>query len=68
MMGRYNRLAPEEQRILHVTLVAAAAALWFALAWEEVLVLAALPLLAIVATALIRMARRRAKREEKLLY
>ncbi len=68
MMERYNRLPPEEQRIVHVTLLAAAPALWFAIAWEEVMVLAALPLLAIVATALIRTARRRAKRQEKLLY
>jgi len=69
MIGRYNRLPPEEQRIINVTLLAAAAALWFALAWEEVMVLTALPLLAIVATALIRTARRRAKRhKEELLY
>ncbi len=69
MMGRYNRLPPEEQRIVNVTLVAAAPALWFAVAWEEVMVLAALPLLAIVATALIRTSRRRARREqEELLY
>ena len=65
MMGRYNRLPPEEQRIVHVTLVAAAAALWFAVAWEEVMVLTALPLLAIVATALIRTSRRRARREQE---
>jgi hypothetical protein len=69
MIGRYNRLPPEEQRIVNVTLLAAAAALWFAVAWEEVMVLAALPLLAIVATALVRTARRRARRhKEKLLY
>ena len=69
MLGRYNRLPPEEQRIVNVTLLAAAAALWFAVAWEEVMVLAALPLLATVATVLIRTARRRAKRHnEKLLY
>jgi hypothetical protein len=65
MMGRYNRLPPEEQRIVNVTLVAAAAALWFAVAWEEVMVLTALPLLAIVATALIRTSRRRARREQE---
>jgi hypothetical protein len=68
MMERYNRLPPEEQRVVNVTLLAAAPVLWFAVAWEEVMVLAALPLLAIVATALIRTARRRAKRKEKLLY
>jgi hypothetical protein len=69
MIGRYNRLPPEEQRIVNVTLLATAAALWFAVAWEEVMVLAALPLLAVVATALIRTARRRAKRhKETLLY
>jgi non-ribosomal peptide synthetase component E (peptide arylation enzyme) len=68
MMGRYNRLPPEEQRVVNVTLLAAAPALWLAVAWEEVMVLAALPLLAIGAAALIRTARRRAKRKEKLLY
>ena len=69
MMGRYNRLPPEEQRIVNVTLLAAAASLWFAVAWEEVMVLAALPLLAIVATALIRTARRTGEaRQEELLY
>jgi hypothetical protein len=65
MIGRYNRLPPEEQRIVNVTLVAAAAALWFAVAWEEVMVLTAFPLLAIVATALIRTSRRRARREQE---
>jgi hypothetical protein len=43
MMDRYSRLPPEEQRIVVVTLLCAAAALWLAVAWEEVMVLAALP-------------------------
>jgi hypothetical protein len=45
MMDRYSRLPPEEQRIVVVTLLCAAAALWLAIAWEEVMVLMALPLL-----------------------
>jgi hypothetical protein len=69
MFERYNRFPPEEQRIVVVTLLAAAAALWLAVAWEEVMVLTALPLLWVVAWALIRTARRRADRhDEKLTY
>ena len=69
MFERYNRLPPEEQRIVVVTLLAAAAALWLAVAWEELMVLAALPLLSVMAWALIRTARRRAERHaEELLY
>ena len=45
MMERYNRLPPEEQRIVVVTLLGAAASLWLAVAWEELMVLAAIPLL-----------------------
>jgi len=69
MIGRYNRLPPEEQRIVIVMLLGAAASLWLAVAWEELMVLAAIPLLAFIAWALIRTARRRAERhKEKLLY
>lgn len=69
MMGRYNRLPPEEQRIVVVTLLAAAASLWLAVAWEELMVLVAIPLLCGIAWALIRTARRRAERhKEELLY
>jgi hypothetical protein len=69
MMDRYSRLPPEEQRIVVVTLLCAAAALWLAIAWEEVMVLAALPLLAMVAWLSIRSTRRRVERnEEKFLY
>ena len=69
MMDRYNRLPPEEQRIVVITLLATAASLWLAVAWQEVMVLAALPLLAVVAWALIRSVRRRAARhKEEFLY
>jgi hypothetical protein len=69
MMDRYNRLPPEEQRIIVITLLAAAASLWLAVAWQELMMLAALPLLAMVAWGLIRTVRRRTAREkEKFLY
>ena len=69
MMGRYNRLPPEEQRIVVVTLLAAAASLWLAVAWEELMVLAAIPLLFGIGWALIRSARRREERnKEEALY
>jgi hypothetical protein len=68
-MFGYNRLPPEEQHIVVVTLLAAAASLWLAVAWEELMVLAALPLLCFICWALIRAARRRAERhKEELLY
>jgi hypothetical protein len=69
MMDRYNRLPPEEQRIVVITLLAAAASLWLAVAWAEVMMLAALPLLAALARALIRSVRRRAESDkEEWLY
>lgn len=69
MMGRYERLPPEEQRIVVVTLLGAAASLWLAVAWEELMVLAALPLLFGLGWALIRSARRREERsKEEALY
>lgn len=69
MLDRYYRLPPEEQRVVLVSLLAAAAALWLAVAWEEPMVLAALPLLCGVCWGLIRAARRRAERhKEDLLY
>jgi hypothetical protein len=69
MMERYNRLPPEEQRIVVVTLLGAAASLWLAVAWEEVMVLAAIPLLFGIGWALIRSARRREERnKEEALY
>jgi hypothetical protein len=65
----YSRLPPEEQKIVMITLIAAAAALWLAIAWEELMVLIALPLLACVCWGLVRTARRRAERAKKeLLY
>ena len=69
MMDRYSRLPPEEQRIVVVTMLCAAAALWLAVAWQEVMVLAALPLLSGVAWLSIRSVRRRAERQkEEFLY
>lgn len=68
-MDAYTRLPPEEQKIIQITLLAAAAALWLALAWEEVMVLVALPALATLATVLIRMARKHQERtKEDFLY
>ena len=69
MVDRYNRLPPEEQRIVVIILLGMAAALWLAIAWQEVMVLVAIPLLVGVAWALIRSVRRRVEREkEELLY
>lgn len=69
MIGRYYRLTHEEQRIVVVTMLGIGASLWLAVAWEELMVLAAIPLLVVIAWALIRTARRRAQRQdEKLLY
>ena len=69
MMGTYNRLPPEEQRIVVVTLLGVAASLGLAVAWEELRMLAAIPLLAGVAWGLIRVARRREQRhKEEALY
>jgi hypothetical protein len=69
MLERYSSLPPEEQRIIVVTLLGAAATLWLAVAWEEVMVLAALPVLAVVAWVLTREARRRAEqRQEDWLF
>jgi hypothetical protein len=69
MMERYNRLPPEEQRIVVVTLLGAAASLWLAVAWEEFMVLAAMPLLFGIGWALIRATRRREERNrEEALY
>ncbi len=69
MMGTYNRLSPEEQRIVVVTLLGMAASLWLAVAWEEVMVLVAIPMLFGIAGALIRLARRReGRRKEEALY
>ena len=69
MMETYNRLPPEEQRIVVITLLGAAASLWLAVAWEELMVLAAIPLLFGIAWALIKAARRREERQkEEALY
>lgn len=69
MIGRYNRLPPEEQRIVLTSLFGVAASLWLAVAWEEPMALLAVPLLAVGDWLLIRMARRRADRDkEELLY
>lgn len=69
MLERYYRLPPEEQRIVLVTLLASAASLWLSVAWEELMVLAAIPLLSLLCWALIRVTRRRTERhEEELLY
>lgn len=68
-MDAYTRLPPEEQKIIQVTLLAAAAALWLAIAWEEAMVLFALPALAGLAVGLIRLARKQQeRRKEDLLY
>lgn len=69
MMGTYNRLPPDEQRIVVVTLLGAAASLWLAVAWEELMVLAAIPLLFGIGWALIKAARRQEERDkEEALY
>ena len=69
MMDTYNRLPPEEQRIVVVTLLGAAASLWLAVAWEEIMVLAAIPPLFAIAWGLIKAARRREERQkEEALY
>jgi hypothetical protein len=65
MIERYSSLPPEEQRIIVITLLGVAATLWLAVAWEEVMVLAALPALALVAWVLIRGARREAQRRQE---
>jgi hypothetical protein len=68
-MDKYSRLPPEEQKIVIITLLGVAASLWLAIAWEELMVLAAIPLLAGVCWGLIRKARQRAeKAKERLLY
>jgi len=68
MLGRYNRLPPEEQRIVVVTLLATAASLWLSVAWEELMVLVAIPLLFVIGWALIKTARRRAERHKEELF
>ena len=69
MMDTYNRLPPEEQRVVVVTLLGAAALLWLAVAWEELMMLSAIPLLFALAWGLIKVARRREKRhKEEALY
>ena len=69
MIDWYNRLPPEEQKIVLVTSLAAAASLWLAVAWEELLVLLALPALTFIAFALLRATRRRLEqRTEDWLY
>ena len=69
MVNWYNRLPSEEQRIVVITLIGAAATLWLTVAWGEVMVLAAIPLLATVAWGLIRSTRRRAEsHDEKIVY
>jgi hypothetical protein len=69
MLGRYERLPPEEQRIVVITLLGAGASLWLAVAWEEIMVLASIPLLLGIGLALIRAARRREERsKEEALY
>ncbi len=69
MIEWYSRLPPEEQRVVVVTLFGAAASLWLAVAWEEVMVLSAIPLLAGLAGAIIRSIRKRAERQrEEILY
>ena len=69
MLGRYERLPPEEQRIVVITMLGAGASLWLAVAWEEVMVLVAIPLLFGIGWALIRAARRREERtKEEALY
>jgi hypothetical protein len=69
MFDWYGRMPPEEQRVVVVTLFAASAALWLAVAWEEAMVLAAIPLLTGLATLVIRSIRKRAaQQDEEILY
>jgi membrane protein implicated in regulation of membrane protease activity len=69
MIDWYSRLAPEEQKIVLATSLAAAASLWLAVAWEELMVLLALPALAFITFALLRATRRRVERRtEDRLY
>ncbi len=69
MVDWYSRRPPEEQRVVVVTLFAASAALWLAVAWEEVMVLFAIPLLGGLATLIIRSIRKRVERQgEEILY
>jgi hypothetical protein len=65
MIDAYNKLPPEEQKIVLVTVLAGAASLWLAVAWEEPMVLIALPLLWLIGRTLMRSARRRAQRQEQ---
>jgi hypothetical protein len=65
MLGRYERLPPEEQRIVVITMLGGGASLWLAVAWEELMVLSAIPLLVGICWALIRAARRREERQKQ---
>lgn len=68
-MDAYTRLPPEEQKIIQITLLGSAAVLWLALAWEELMVLVALPILAGLAFFLIRTARKyHDRRKNDYLY
>jgi hypothetical protein len=65
----YSRLPPEEQKVIVATLLGYAAVLWLTIAWEEAMMLFAIPLLTGLAFFLIRaMRRREQRRQEEWLY
>lgn len=63
MFDRYLNSPPEEQKVLLSTGLGALTALWLSLAWQEPMLLFALPLLALVALLVIRKIRRRTARQ-----
>jgi hypothetical protein len=65
----YSRLPPEEQKVILATLLGYAAVLWLTIAWEEAMMLLAVPVLTGLAFCVIRALRRRdQRRQEEWLY
>jgi hypothetical protein len=58
MRELYDSLRPNEARMLHWSAAAVAVALWFAVAWQDPLVLLVVPLIAGWFAFLIRRSRR----------
>jgi hypothetical protein len=58
MRELYDSLRPNEARMVHWSAAAAAVALWFAIAWQDVLVLLVVPLIAAGCALLVRRSRR----------
>jgi hypothetical protein len=58
MRELYDSLRPNEARLLHWSAAAAAVALWFAAAWQDPLVLLAVPLIGGWFVFLVRRSRR----------